>query len=271
VENSSLTGDRTLKRHNNPWQLNRDGDLSSVSRHTLLEMAKSYSWVHTIDLGDGYTTPGMWGRGNPEITRAFDTIDFRGKSVLDIGCWDGQWTFEAESRGASEILATDLVSQRDFTSDRTFEVAAALRGSKARYLPDLSVYNVQTLARKFDVILYMGIYYHLKDPVKAFTVLRRILNDDGELLIEGAIIEDPGCLAKFYYRDQFCGENSNWWVPTTECLRQWIECSFLDIKWQGKQWGLGDNQRVCLVAQAVRRHDPLYLRPPEELEEFNRG
>ncbi|OTP79503.1 class I SAM-dependent methyltransferase [Caballeronia sordidicola] len=249
---------------------NKKLDFSEMSRAELLDLAKTYSWVHVIDLGDGYKTPGQWGRGNPQISKAFDAIDFRGKRVLDIGCWDGQWAFEAEERGASEVVATDLISQRDFTSDRTFELAAALRGSKARYIPDLSVYNIESLKEKFDVVLYMGIYYHLKDPVRAFTAMRRVMNTGAKILVEGAVIVQAGCFAKFYYQNQFCGENSNWWVPTPDCLRQWVECSFLETTWEGEIWGLGDNQRSCLVAQAVKRRDPLYLRAPEELEEFNK-
>jgi tRNA (mo5U34)-methyltransferase len=241
----------------------------NMSYADLLQLAKSYTWVHSIDLGGDYVTQGQWGRGNPAIASAFDTIDFKGKRVLDIGCWDGQWSFEAEARGASEVVATDLISQRDFTQQKTFQVAAALRGSNAIYIPDLSVYSAESLKKTFDIVLYMGIYYHLKDPLKAFTVLRRVLNDGGQLLVEGAILEQPGCFANFYYKQAFCGENSNWWVPTRDCLRQWVECSFFDIGWEGEHWGMGDNQRHCLVAHAVRRSDPLYSRTPEELEHFN--
>jgi tRNA (mo5U34)-methyltransferase len=197
-------------------------------------------------------------------------LDFRGKRVLDIGCWDGQWSFEAEARGAIEVVATDLVSQRDFNEHRTFEVAAALRGSRARYFPNLSVYDIGSLRKRFDVILYMGIFYHLKDPVRSFTVLRRALNNGGRMLAEGAILDQPGCFANFYYRDQFCGDNTNWWVPTRDCFRQWVECSFLEVEWEGDQWGHEANQRHCLIAQAVRRQDPLYSRVPEELEDFNK-
>jgi tRNA (mo5U34)-methyltransferase len=241
---------------------------ANLSRHELIELAKSYGWVHTIDLGGDYVTPGLWGRGNVEIWKAFDALDFRGKRVLDIGCWDGQWCFEAEARGAIEVVATDLVSQRDFSDHRTFEVAAALLGSKAEYLPNLSVYDAVSLGKKFDIVLYMGIYYHLKDPVRAFTTLRHVLHDGGLILIEGAILDQPGCFANFYYRATFCGDNSNWWVPTRDCLRQWVECSFFEIGWQGQPSGDGANHRHCLIAKAVRRRDPLYLRVPEELRDF---
>jgi tRNA (mo5U34)-methyltransferase len=116
-----------------------------LDREELVRLAQSHTWVHSIDCGDGYITPGLWGPGNPEIMKAMDQIDFRNKKVLDVGCWDGQWTFEAEKRGAAEVIAIDLVSQREFASHKTFEVAAALRGSAAKYRPDLSVYDVCSL------------------------------------------------------------------------------------------------------------------------------
>ncbi len=244
-------------------------DLKSLSKLELLELARNCDWVHTIPLSEDFTTPGMWGKGNPEIWRAFDQIDFRGKSVLDIGCWDGQWSFEAEARGASRVVATDLISQRDFSEQNTFCIAAAIRNSVAEYMPDLSVYDVHTLASKFDIVLYMGVYYHLKDPVSSITKLRNALNTGGKLLIEGAVLTEPGCHAKFFYKSQFCGDNSNWWVPTRDCLREWVECSFFDIQWEGEAWGHQDNQRHCIVAEAVNGKDDLYSRPPEELETFN--
>jgi tRNA (mo5U34)-methyltransferase len=242
---------------------------SDRTREELLHLAKSYQWVHAIDLG-GFVTPGLWGTGNPETHKAMHDIDFKGKKVLEIGCWDGLWSFMAEELGATTIWATDLINQRDFTEHRTFEIAAALRQSCARWVPDLSVYDVERLGmRDFDVVIYCGIYYHLKDPVRAFATLRRVIRDGGVLLVEGVIVDEPGCHADFYYKRNFCGDPSNWWVPTPECLRQWVECSFFRIEKEYDRWGHEANQRHCLTARAVRGRNPGYVRPPEDLQEFN--
>lgn len=243
---------------------------SNLPRGELIKLARSYKWVHSVDLGD-FTTPGLWGAGNPEIMRAMGDLIFRGKKVLDIGTWDGAYAFIAEEAGAKEVWATDLVSQRDFSDQATFQVAAALRGSKAKYIPDLSVYHVETLGiRDFDIVIYTGIYYHLKDPLRAFTAIRRVLRDGGTMICEGAILDQPGCFANFYYRQQFCGDNSNWWVPTRDCLRQWVECSFFKVTKEYGRWGHKENQRHCLLAKAIRGQDPLYLRVPEDLSEYAR-
>jgi len=67
--------------------------LEGKGRQELLDLAQACNWWHSIDLG-GVVTKGVVGRW-PLIERAFDQIDFRGKKVLDIGCWDGLWSFEA--------------------------------------------------------------------------------------------------------------------------------------------------------------------------------
>ena len=83
------------------------------------------------------------GAAVPTIMRALDTIDFHGKKVLDIGCWDGLWSFEAEKRGATTIVATDLNTQRwPPDGHLTFMLAHEALASKAIYRPDLSIYDV---------------------------------------------------------------------------------------------------------------------------------
>jgi tRNA (mo5U34)-methyltransferase len=244
-------------------------DLRLFPRAKLIELARKQEWVHAIDLGDGYTTPGRWGTGNPNILEVFDQIDFQGKKVLDIGCWDGLHSFLAEERGAAEVYSTDLIDQRDFVQCPTYQIAHAALNSNAEYFPDVSVYDVSRLGVKdFDIALYTGIYYHLKDPLQALACLRQVMKDGGVIVIEGAVLPDSGCFARFYYRDAYLGDRSNWWIPTVECLQQWVECSFFRIVRQLDTIVLGESTRCTLMAEAVRGPDPLYIRPPEGLEHF---
>src|SRR5262245_19550631 len=85
---------------------------ATATRDDLRRRVAALKWVHSIDLGGGVVTPGAWGPPAPQIVRALDSIDFRGRRVLDIGCWDGLWSFEAERRGAAEVYATDFVPHR---------------------------------------------------------------------------------------------------------------------------------------------------------------
>lgn len=264
-EDTSQSGQRSM--------IGSAAEFRRENKAELIQRASQLQWVHSIDLGDGYVTPGAWGTGNPHITEAFNRIDFAGKKVLDIGCWDGLFSFMAEQRGASEVYSTDLVSQRDFAGTPTYQIAHAALRSSARYYPELSVYDVESLGiRDFDIVIFTGIYYHLKDPLRSLSCLRRVMKQGGKIVIEGAVTLESGCWAKFFYREPFCGDNSNWWVPTVECLRQWVSCSFFHIEheYPPLQTGPKDNQRYTLVARASRGPDPLYIRAPEALEEYNR-
>lgn len=244
---------------------------NATTRDRLLAQVATLNWVHRIDLGNGVSTPGRWGEPNPCLMRALDAVDFRGKKVLDIGCWDGLYSFEAEKRGAAEIYATDLVSQRDFVDHPTFTLAAKILGSRATYHPNVSVYDVEKLGVDgFDVVIYAGIYYHLKDPLRSFAKLRRVMKDGGTIIVEGAAIDSEDCHARFSYREPYLGDHSNWWIPTVGCLREWVECSFLAVEHELGVWDTGHgNPRCTLIARAVSRADAYYIRPDAELADFD--
>lgn len=94
----------------------------------LREKVESLRWVHTIDLGNGIITRGEFGPPSPLMLQAFCDIEFTGKKVLDLGCWDGFWSFEAEKRGAKEVYATDCISQR--WGGKSTHIHTRSRGSK---------------------------------------------------------------------------------------------------------------------------------------------
>jgi tRNA (mo5U34)-methyltransferase len=241
------------------------------SRHNLAEAVKKLDWVHRIDLGHGVVTPGTWGEKTPEISRALDDAGVRGKKVLDIGCWDGLWSFEAEKRGAAEVYATDLVTQRRYSGQPTFRLAHKALGSRARYFPDVSVHDVGRLGvRDFDLVIYAGVYYHLRDPLRSFAMLRRVMKEGGTLLVEGAVLDQPGCFAKFYYEQPYLTDLSNWWVPTVACLEQWVESSFFEVVARYGLWDAGGgNLRTAMVARAIRRADARYIRPDDDLSDYD--
>lgn len=263
---------------------------SIESAGSLRQQVSALRWTHQIDLGGGLVTPGRWPPSRL-ILKAFSGIDFRGKKVLDIGCWDGLWSFEAERRGARAVYATDLVAHRPFRESETFRLARAILGSRAHYEPDLSVYDVGRLGvDDFDVVLFLGVYYHLKDPLLALARLRRVMRPGAILVVEGeAIDDDRARYARFFYHEHHGGDHSNWWVPTVACLREWVECSFFEIlslynvardpltdsrveacKKFAKRWikRRAGRTRCVLTAKAVCRDDPNYSFPDEELGRF---
>jgi tRNA (mo5U34)-methyltransferase len=203
--------------------------LEGKSREELLDLARQYHWWHSIDLG-GLVTNGVVGRW-PLIAKAFDQIDFTGKKVLDVGCWDGLWSFEAEKRGAREVYSIDYVSLRSWSEQPTYQLAHRLLGSKARYYPNLSVYDIQRLGvTDFDVVVYCGIYYHLLEPLRAFAALREVMKEGGFMIVEGPVLDGSDkASANFYARTWFSEDPTNWWVPSMSCLREWLDCTCFDV------------------------------------------
>ncbi|MGE3803079.1 MAG: class I SAM-dependent methyltransferase [Gemmataceae bacterium] len=260
-------------------------------------------WAHRIDLGNGMVTPGAW-QPSPLIRLAFDRIDFRGKKVLDVGCWDGLWSFEAERRGAREVFATDDVSQRPFGDLPTFARAAEVLGSQARYFPHAPVQTIESLGvDDFDIVLFCGVYYHLRDPLLALAKLRRVMRPGGLLLVEGEVLnERRRVAAEFLYRNVLHDDPSNWWLPTIPCLEEWVESSCFEVAWgyareelppiapPGEEaypnWlrrlrhGLRYVKRACLpprttryllAARAVARHDAKFRFPDRDLGPYHQA
>jgi tRNA (mo5U34)-methyltransferase len=78
---------------------------------TLQERVDALRWYHTIDLGGGVVTEGV-DNTQVRLAQAHLPASFSGQSVLDIGAWDGFWSFEAERRGAARVVATDYYAWR---------------------------------------------------------------------------------------------------------------------------------------------------------------
>lgn len=188
------------------------------------------TWYHEFDFGNGLkarsTTDDVdyhrqvWSF----IERNLDKVDFRDKTVLDIGCWDGYWSFYAERQGARSVLATDDHSQNWSLNEGVF-LAKELLGSSVEVNNNISVYKLETLKRKFDIIMFLGVYYHLFDPFYALAQIRHCCHSDTIVLIEGveATALVPAA-ALFTFRDHGCE-----WTPTREALEQFIEAAYLKV------------------------------------------
>ena len=122
----------------------------------------SVQWYHEFDFGDGLharvNTPdaashrALW----RFIQSKLDEISFTDKTVLDIGCWDGYWSFYAERRGAKRVLATDDSGQ-NWAGEAGFMLAKELLKSGVESHLQLSVYDLDRLGSKYDIILCLGV------------------------------------------------------------------------------------------------------------------
>jgi tRNA (mo5U34)-methyltransferase len=172
------------------------------------------NWYHQIDLGDGIVTPGV--DDTPQRARALELpSDLSGQTVLDIGAWDGFFSFEAERRGATRVLATDSFcwSGEGWGTKEGFDTARRILGSRVEDLEidvlDLSPEVVGT----FDLVMFVAVLYHMRHPLLA---LERVASVTGERLILDTytvITEEPRPAMLFYPDAELNADASNWWGP----------------------------------------------------------
>jgi tRNA (mo5U34)-methyltransferase len=194
-------------------------------------------WYHKIELPHGIVTPG-WAPLNVDAYGV--PQDLSGKRVLDVGAWDGFWTFEALRRGASQVVAIDDFSDHlgnlpkdSRTAWQTFDACREILGFSEFQCPrfDMSVYDVrEELLGQFDIIFCFGTLYHLRHPLLALDRLAAVCRD--EIFVESAILDDFSpyrggigqgygdgqMLMEFYPGTQYCENETNWWSPTLACL-----------------------------------------------------
>ncbi len=205
---------------------------SGADKETVLrKIAEVSFWFHHIEMGHGIVTPGHQGsEDDPGTSRRLIQMldmpaDLSGKTVLDIGAWDGLFSFEAERRNAARVLATDNFCRFDEASalgSSGFNVAKEILASNVEFqerdVYDLSPETVGT----FDVVLFLGVLYHLRHPLLA---LERIASVTKEMaIIESQFTQeyDDRPVACFYENDELANDPTNWWVPNQSCIEAMI-------------------------------------------------
>ncbi|HEX2834290.1 MAG TPA: class I SAM-dependent methyltransferase [Thermoanaerobaculia bacterium] len=150
-------------------------------------IAQHGRWWHEIEVAPGIVTPGD--DSNRSKLPILDALglprDMRGLRLLDIGCSDGYFSFEAERRGA-EVVAIDFVPE-GYTG---FATARRILDSNVEYRMD-NVYNLtpETYGT-FDVVLFLGVLYHLRKPLVALDAIRSVLKDGGQLFVGTMMIDE---------------------------------------------------------------------------------
>jgi tRNA (mo5U34)-methyltransferase len=192
--------------------MNRSSGFQDVEK-VRAEIA-NVNWYHQIDLGDGIVTPGV--DDSPSRMAPLELPrDLSGKSVLDIGAWDGFFSFEAERRGASRVLATDSYcwNGEGWVTKEGFLTASRILGSRVDDLDidvmDLSSDRIGT----FDLVLFVGVLYHMRHPLLA---LERVAGVTGDQLIfdsHTAMIEERDPVMLFYPGTELNNDPTNWWGP----------------------------------------------------------
>jgi tRNA (mo5U34)-methyltransferase len=150
-------------------------------------IAEHGRWWHELELGRGIVTPGDDSNRSklPILDRLGLPGDMRGLRALDIGCSDGFFSFAMEQRGA-DVVAIDFVPEH-YTG---FATARAILGSAVEYRMD-NVYNLSPESYgAFDVVLFMGVLYHLRKPLVALDAIRSVMKHGAQLFIGTMMIDE---------------------------------------------------------------------------------
>jgi len=204
---------------------------ASVTDASARAMIAAYPrWYHRIEVRPGVITPGV--NDSPlQLEMLQLPADCSGMRVLDIGARDGFFSFELERRGA-DVLAVDYMP-----AERTgFPIAAQLLGSRVVFR-QANIYQL-TAAEigTFDLILFLGLLYHLPDPMRAIRIVRRlctwrtyletlVIDDvmpmpDGEEVSLAALNERlPAIPLMQFFPGASCnGDPTNYWGPNVRCV-----------------------------------------------------
>jgi tRNA (mo5U34)-methyltransferase len=192
--------------------MNRSSGFQDVEK-VRAEIA-NVNWYHQIDLGDGIVTPGV--DDSPSRMAPLELPrDLSGKSVLDIGAWDGFFSFEAERRGASRVLATDSYcwSGEGWGTKEGFLTASRILGSRADDLEidvmDLSPDRIGT----FDLVLFVGVLYHMRHPLLALEHVASVTGDQLIFDSHTAMVKERDPVMLFYPGTELNNDPTNWWGP----------------------------------------------------------
>jgi tRNA (mo5U34)-methyltransferase len=194
-------------------------------------------WWHSIDLGDGVVSEGK--KTAEELAAewaALELPDLRGKTVLDIGAWDGFFSFECECSGASRVVAIDTFAWDTYGKDG-FLLAHETLNSKVEHRRLAAEEIDAATLGTFDVVLFLGVFYHLRSPIAVLERLRGVTA--GTLICETHALvpafHEHYPLVSFFPGDgleaglphEFCS------LPTIESLKQMLRAAGftrLDVK-----------------------------------------
>lgn len=188
-------------------------------------------WFHNMDLNGIKTAPDHFLGDYPNIKyqKFAHAIpeDLSGKTVLDIGCNAGFYSIEMKRRGAARVVAVD--SDDRYLDQAKF--AAKVLGVEIEFHL-MSIYDIASLGEKFDIVIFMGVLYHLRHPLLALDLLyEHVVNDVliFQSMLRGSneidplqkdydfwqeeIFRRPGFPCMFFIEHHYAQDPTNWWIP----------------------------------------------------------
>jgi tRNA (mo5U34)-methyltransferase len=192
-------------------------------------------WFHNLNLNGVQTAPGHFLGDYPTVKwqRFAHAIpaDLRGWTVLDVGCNAGFYSQEMKKRGADRVLAVD--NDPRYLEQARF--AAAVNGLEIEF-KQLSVYELPMLRERFDLVLFMGVLYHLRHPLLALDILHDHVVEKMlvfQSMLRGSLtaavfdrdyefndispFADVSYPRLYFVEHRYAGDPTNWWIPNRGC------------------------------------------------------
>ena len=210
-------------------------DASALSRDEIqARVTELGPWFHNMDLGGVRTAPDHFLFDYPAVKFAgfAQAIpeDLTGRTVLDIGCNGGFYAMEMKRRGAARVVGTDTDPR--YLAQARF--AAEVNGLRDIEFVQLDVYDVAALGERFDLVIFMGVLYHLRHPLLALDLIREHVAGDlllfqslqrgSEQVFETKrdypfsrtdVFDEPGWPKLHFIEHSYSDDWTNWFVPNT--------------------------------------------------------
>lgn len=210
-------------------------------------------WFHNLRLRGVQTAPNHFLGDYPEVKfarfRHIIPADLGGMSVLDIGCNAGFYALEMKRRGADEVLGID--TDEHYLQQARF--AAEIEGMTIEFRR-MAVWDVARLGRTFDLVLFMGVFYHLRHPLLALDLIHEHVAKDlmifqsmqrgSKDLIEidsdyefaaNAPFDDMAYPKMHFIEKRYAHDETNWWVPNRACVEAMLRSSGFSIEEQPEE------------------------------------
>ena len=204
-------------------------------------------WFHNLDLGGVKTAPDHFLGDYPEVKwqRFASSIpdDLTGKSVLDVGCNAGFYSIQMKRRGANRVVGID--SDEKYLEQARF--AAKVSGVEIEFR-NLSVYRVGDLREKFDLVLFMGVLYHLRHPLLALELLHEHVVADllvAQSMLRGSsesidvppdfpfweseLFRNEKFPCMYFVEKRYANDPTNWWIPNRACFEAMLRSAGFKI------------------------------------------
>lgn len=226
----------------------RSGVAMSLSASEIREKVEALGpWFHNLDLNGVHTAPKHFLGDYPAVKwrRFAETVpqDLTGKTVLDLGCNAGFYAMEMKQRGAARVVGVD--SDDEYLDQARF--AAEVKGLDIEFRR-MSVYDVGSLGERFDIVLFLGVLYHLRHPLLALDLIHEhvardlflfqsmqrggdtvdALEKDYDFWTED-LFDSTGFPKLHFIEHKYAEDWTNWWVPNRACVEAMLRSAGFDI------------------------------------------